>query len=103
MEKYVVSARKYRPTNFKDVVGQNHVTTTLKNAINNNWQGTVIVDVTVDDKGKVVKVNIYRSSGFDILDQSFVDTVKSEYYFKPKRVLGEDKTDTIRLKYDYEW
>ena len=36
MEKYVVSARKYRPTNFKDVVGQNHVTTTLKNAINNN-------------------------------------------------------------------
>lgn len=36
MEKYVVSARKYRPTNFKDVVGQNHVTTTLKNAIDNN-------------------------------------------------------------------
>ena len=36
MEKYVVSARKYRPTNFKDVVGQSHVTTTLKNAINNN-------------------------------------------------------------------
>ena len=36
MEKYVVSARKYRPTNFKDVVGQNHITTTLKNAIDNN-------------------------------------------------------------------
>tara|TARA_B100001245_G_scaffold136098_1_gene101070 strand:- start:4035 stop:5660 length:1626 start_codon:yes stop_codon:yes gene_type:complete len=36
MEKYVVSARKYRPTNFKDVIGQNHVTTTLKNAIDNN-------------------------------------------------------------------
>ncbi len=36
MEKYVVSARKYRPTNFKDVVGQSHVTTTLRNAINNN-------------------------------------------------------------------
>ena len=36
MEKYVVSARKYRPTNFKDVIGQSHVTTTLKNAIDNN-------------------------------------------------------------------
>ena len=36
MEKYVVSARKYRPTNFKDVVGQSHITTTLKNAIDNN-------------------------------------------------------------------
>ena len=36
MEKYVVSARKYRPTKFDDVIGQNHVTTTLKNAIKNN-------------------------------------------------------------------
>ena len=36
MEKYVVSARKYRPTKFEDVIGQNHVTTTLKNAIKNN-------------------------------------------------------------------
>ena len=36
MEKYVVSARNYRPTKFDDVIGQNHVTTTLKNAIKNN-------------------------------------------------------------------
>ncbi len=35
MEKYVVSARKYRPTKFEDVVGQSHVTTTLQNAIKN--------------------------------------------------------------------
>ena len=33
MEKYVVSARKYRPKNFEEVVGQDHITTTLKNAI----------------------------------------------------------------------
>ncbi|MGB0839548.1 MAG: DNA polymerase III subunit gamma/tau [Chitinophagales bacterium] len=32
---YIVSARKYRPAQFRDVVGQKHVTTTLKNAINN--------------------------------------------------------------------
>ena len=36
MEKYVVSARKYRPTKFQDVVGQDHVTTTLQNAVKNN-------------------------------------------------------------------
>ena len=36
MEKFVVSARKYRPQNFSTVVGQAHITTTLKNAINNN-------------------------------------------------------------------
>ncbi|MCS7005890.1 MAG: DNA polymerase III subunit gamma/tau [Cytophagales bacterium] len=33
MEKFVVSARKYRPSNFGLVIGQSHVTSTLKNAI----------------------------------------------------------------------
>jgi DNA polymerase-3 subunit gamma/tau len=36
MENYVVSARKYRPTGFEEVVGQEHITTTLKNAIDSN-------------------------------------------------------------------
>lgn len=33
MEQFVVSARKYRPQHFNTVVGQSHITTTLKNAI----------------------------------------------------------------------
>ena len=33
MENFVVSARKYRPQLFDSVVGQSHITTTLKNAI----------------------------------------------------------------------
>jgi len=36
MDKFIVSARKYRPQNFSTVVGQAHITTTLKNAIKNN-------------------------------------------------------------------
>lgn len=36
MENFIVSARKYRPQNFDSVVGQAHITTTLKNAIRNN-------------------------------------------------------------------
>jgi len=36
MDNFVVSARKYRPQNFNTVVGQSHITTTLKNAILNN-------------------------------------------------------------------
>lgn len=35
-ENYIVSARKYRPQTFDTVVGQEHITTTLKNAIKNN-------------------------------------------------------------------
>lgn len=33
MEDFLVSARKYRPATFESVVGQQHVTTTLQNAI----------------------------------------------------------------------
>ena len=36
MEQYIVSARKYRPTTFKTVVGQKSLTTTLKNAIDSD-------------------------------------------------------------------
>ena len=36
MEPFIVSARKYRPTTFKDVVGQKAITNTLENAIENN-------------------------------------------------------------------
>ncbi|WP_082213503.1 DNA polymerase III subunit gamma/tau [Dyadobacter psychrophilus] len=36
MDNFVVSARKYRPVTFDSVVGQSHITTTLKNAIRTN-------------------------------------------------------------------
>src|SRR6056297_362923 len=36
MENFIVSARKYRPSTFQSVVGQDSITTTLKNAIKNN-------------------------------------------------------------------
>jgi DNA polymerase-3 subunit gamma/tau len=36
MDNFLVSARKYRPDTFASVVGQDHITRTLKNAIRNN-------------------------------------------------------------------
>lgn len=36
MEQFVVSARKYRPQTFKDVIGQQAITNTLEHAIANN-------------------------------------------------------------------
>lgn len=36
MENFIVSARKYRPATFETVIGQSHITQTLKNAIKNN-------------------------------------------------------------------
>ena len=36
MDNFIVSALKYRPQTFKDVVGQSAITTTLEKAIENN-------------------------------------------------------------------
>ena len=36
MDNYIVSARKYRPVTFDDVVGQQSITSTLQKAIQNN-------------------------------------------------------------------
>ena len=36
MEHFIVSARKYRPKQFSDVVGQQAITKTLENAIDND-------------------------------------------------------------------
>ncbi|MBL4677446.1 MAG: DNA polymerase III subunit gamma/tau [Mucilaginibacter sp.] len=36
MDNFIVSARKYRPATFETVVGQQHITNTLKNANKNN-------------------------------------------------------------------
>jgi len=36
MEQFIVSARKYRPQTFGDVIGQQAITNTLENAIKSN-------------------------------------------------------------------
>jgi DNA polymerase III subunit gamma/tau len=43
MEQFVVSARKYRPQTFKDVVGQSAITNTLLNAIENNHLASALL------------------------------------------------------------
>jgi DNA polymerase-3 subunit gamma/tau len=43
MEQFVVSARKYRPQTFKDVVGQQAITNTLLNAIESNHLASALL------------------------------------------------------------
>ncbi|RYG29914.1 MAG: DNA polymerase III subunit gamma/tau, partial [Chitinophagaceae bacterium] len=43
MEQFVVSARKYRPQTFKDVIGQKAITNTLLNAIENNHLASALL------------------------------------------------------------
>ncbi len=42
-------------------------------------QGRVVVEVTVNDEGKVVKTSIQKSSGFPLLDQGAEETIRRRW------------------------
>jgi DNA polymerase-3 subunit gamma/tau len=58
MENYVVSARKYRPNTFNEVIGQQHVTNTLLNAINNNHLAQALLFTGPRGVGKTTTARI---------------------------------------------
>jgi len=51
-------------------------------------QGTVELMVSVDETGKVMAVHLFKSSGDPPLDQSALQTVKTEWRFHPATVGG---------------
>ena len=59
---YEVFARKYRPRNFDDVVGQDHVVTTLKNAIEANRVHHAYIFVGPRGTGKTSTARIFAKA-----------------------------------------
>lgn len=62
MPPYLVLARKYRPTTFSDVVGQNHVVKTLKNSIVSGRVGHAFLFCGVRGVGKTTVARILAKS-----------------------------------------
>lgn len=58
MENYIVSARKYRPQVFDEVIGQSHVTNTLFNAIQNNHLAQALLFTGPRGVGKTTSARI---------------------------------------------
>ncbi len=58
MENFVVSARKYRPTDFETVVGQEHVTETLAHAIESNQLAQALLFTGPRGVGKTTSARI---------------------------------------------
>ena len=69
--------------------------------INFSYEGSVVVNVLVNTQGRVADVTVVKSSGYTILDEAFIATIKSSYIFKPKRLNGVNLSDSVTLSYTF--
>ena len=79
MEQFVVSARKYRPQTFKDVVGQVAITNTLLNAIETNHLASALLFTGPRGVGKTTCARILarkiNQPGYDDPNEDFAFNV----------------------------
>ncbi|WP_163397829.1 DNA polymerase III subunit gamma/tau [Flavobacterium fluviatile] len=79
MEQFVVSARKYRPQTFKDVVGQKAITNTLLNAIESNHLASALLFTGPRGVGKTTCARILarkiNQPGYDDPNEDFAFNV----------------------------
>jgi len=77
MEQFIVSARKYRPQVFEDVVGQQAITKTLENAIKNNHLAQALLFTGPRGVGKTTCARILAKR----INQESVDIINPDEDF----------------------
>ncbi len=77
MEHFIVSARKYRPQTFKDVVGQQAITNTLLNAIEHNHLAQALLFTGPRGVGKTTCARILAK----MINQNGKETKDEDYAF----------------------
>ena len=95
MSNFVVSSLKYRPKDFESVVGQNHVTNTLKNSISENKIPSAILFCGPRGVGKTSCARIYAK---EINKSSIENNENHDYSFNIFEIdaASNNKTDDIR-------
>lgn len=77
MEQFIVSARKYRPQVFEDVVGQQAITNTLENAIKNNHLAQALLFTGPRGVGKTTCARILAKQ----INQSTSENLEEDFAF----------------------
>ena len=96
------STKSFPGDRKKAIIINKHAPYYPKTAINNGWQGKVTVKVFINTKGRISHIKLIKSSGHKLLDNAFIETIKTNYKFKPKRKLGINKTSSLILSYTFK-
>jgi TonB family protein len=106
-EKVVTAKKIEQPTSLPGdrdipvVTDDSFIPVYPKEALNNNWEGKVELLVLINEKGIAANVEVIKSSGHKVLDESFKRTVQNYYKYKPKRVMGKNVMGKIRIEYEF--
>ena len=65
-------------------------------------QGTVLLQVLVDEKGRATEAKVVQSSGFPRLDQAAIDGVKQNYRFVPGTRDGKPEPMSYTFKFTWK-
>lgn len=94
MDNYIVSARKYRPSTFRSVVGQKSLTTTLKNAIQTNKLAHAYLFCGPRGVGKTSCARIFaKTIDLRATNRLIADVPEPGCGFSPKAPPNTDITD----------
>jgi protein TonB len=52
-------------------------------ALRNHYEGTVTIEIAVDDSGKITESKVFKSSGFSVLDEAALELVNRRWRFPP--------------------
>jgi len=50
-------------------------------ALRNHYQGTVVIEFTVDASGTISSAKVQKSSGYPVLDEAALEVVKTRWRF----------------------
>lgn len=102
---YMALYRKFRPTEFSDVRGQDHIVTTLKNQINADRIGHAYLFCGTRGTGKTTVAKIFaravqmQRSDYDKYD--YIIGMDSWNRRNMMRILGKDPEGKVSLLLDY--
>jgi protein TonB len=49
----------------------------------NHYQGTVTIEIQVDEAGTITSAKVQKTSGYSVLDEAALRVVKTGWHFKP--------------------